>query len=75
MTSLAHWCETVAANLDGLDYEGKRMALHALSATATVWRADHLPRYEISLSIPLGDDIVDSFSRCTCRPRSWRGWR
>jgi site-specific DNA recombinase len=63
MDSLAHWCETVASNLGNLDYEEKRMALEALSVTATVWRADHQPRYAISLSVPLGDDIVDSFSR------------
>jgi site-specific DNA recombinase len=63
MDSLARWCETVAANLDAIDYEGKRMALDALSVRATVWRADHQPRYAISLSVPLGNDIADSFSR------------
>ncbi len=39
------------------------MALDALSVTAMVWRADHQPGYAISLSVPLGNDIADSFCR------------
>jgi hypothetical protein len=62
LDELSRWCQTVAENLDTLDYGGKRMALAALNTTATVWRADHEPRYEIALSFPLDGDIVEGSS-------------
>jgi hypothetical protein len=75
MDGLADWRRTVAATLDGLGYEGKRTALEALGATATVWQANHAPRFEITLSIPDGAMLVKSrtFSiqeRFTMHPHS-----
>ncbi|HEV2122581.1 MAG TPA: recombinase family protein [Chloroflexota bacterium] len=60
------WCHTVAANLETLSYEEKRLALDALGVHVTVWRTGHTPRYEIRANIPLDGAIVDSSNRSPC---------
>lgn len=65
LMQLADWCATVAGNLDALDYRGKRAALDALGLRARVWRADHDPRYEISLNL----EIVEPGSLSEYTPR------
>lgn len=54
--SLGAWCETVAANLDTLTYEEKRVALDALGVEVRVWRegaadadGNPLPRWEMTI--------------------------
>ena len=44
---LQAWCRTVAANVDDLDYDGRRLAMEALGVRVTLWGTDHTPRYEI----------------------------
>jgi len=48
------WCRTVASNLETLDYEGRRLALHALGVHVRIYRVNHEPRYEINPAIDLG---------------------
>ena len=60
LASVSEWCGRVAENLPTLTYGEKRDALVALGVGIKVFRADHLPRYEISLAI---DDIVSSTER------------
>lgn len=67
---IARWFETVAVNLDNLDYAGKRLALEALGVETHVFAKDHAPRYEIKARIALRDTIVSTLTRCpsTCEP-------
>ncbi len=51
LNSLEQWCRTVAANLDELTYQQKRMALDTLGFEVRLYRADHDPRYVITASI------------------------
>ena len=46
------WCQRVAKNIDNLSYADKRDALTALDVRVLVYRADHPPRYEITVSAP-----------------------
>src|SRR5262249_12589791 len=55
---LTAWCQNVATNLSALTYDQKRLALTALGARVRVWPADHTPRYELELSVPLGGAIA-----------------
>ena len=62
LSDLEQWCRQVAGRLGQLSYENKRTALEALGVQVRVWRSDHDPRYEITMSIPLdgpnGSDCV-----------------
>jgi site-specific DNA recombinase len=51
LASLAEWCQAVATNLDTFDFKQKRMTLDALGVAATVYRADHNPRFTITAEI------------------------
>ncbi|MDP9366370.1 MAG: recombinase family protein [Chloroflexota bacterium] len=55
LDDLEWWCRVQAANLAGLTYEQKRLALVALKVEARVWSTDHDPRFAISLQIDLDD--------------------
>jgi site-specific DNA recombinase len=70
LADIARWRDTVAANLDMLDYAGKRLALEALGIEAHVYAIGHTPRYEITARIALDGSIVStaSRSRSTCAP-------
>ena len=57
MTSLSEWCSTVAANLDTLSYDEKRLALTALGVRVQAYRlgtsdADGTPypRWELTMA-------------------------
>ncbi len=50
VANLQLWCQRIACNLPTLTYAEKRDILAALSARATLYRQDHTPRWEISLS-------------------------
>lgn len=58
LSDIQAWCRTVAANLAGLTYQDKRLALDALGVQVLVWRADHQPRWDIRASIPLDPPIA-----------------
>ncbi|MDQ3692216.1 MAG: recombinase family protein [Chloroflexota bacterium] len=64
LDDITNWCQTVAVNLDNLDYAGKRNALEAFGIEARVWAQGHAPRYEIRARIALRGDIVSTTSRC-----------
>jgi hypothetical protein len=42
-------CPTTPANLDGLDYQGKRDLLAAFKVRVKVWATDHTPRFEATM--------------------------
>jgi hypothetical protein len=65
LANLEQWCRHMATKLENASYARKRQALEALEVCVKVWRADHEPRYDISMSVPLdgdGKDIVDRWS-------------
>lgn len=76
LNDLERWCGTVAEKLTRLTYEEKCVAMEALGVQARVWRAGSVPRYEITMTLPLA--IVDESSArwgdhrrdlpCECRP-------
>jgi hypothetical protein len=49
LRDLEDWCRQVASNVDLLNYEGRRLALTALSVEARVWSTNHTPRWEIKM--------------------------
>jgi site-specific DNA recombinase len=51
LRTIQQWQDRVAANLDDLDYAGRRDALVAVGFKMTVWKADHAPRWEIVVDI------------------------
>jgi site-specific DNA recombinase len=51
------WCRDVAQRLGKLTYEQKRLALDMLGVQVNVWRSDHTPRYHVTASIPLDDEL------------------
>lgn len=57
LASVSDWCGRIAEKLPTLTYAEKRDALVALGVSVSVFRADHLPRYEITIAI---DDLVSS---------------
>ena len=79
LADLATWCARVAGNLPNLTYGERRMILEALGVRVKVYRADHTPRWEITMApapVPSpspenADAIVFSkgsrFSRATAR--------
>jgi site-specific DNA recombinase len=57
LRSLSQWCQTVAANLDALTYEERRLALGGLGVTVKIWRpgatddqGNPHPRWQIDLA-------------------------
>jgi site-specific DNA recombinase len=58
--SIQAWCQSIAANIDTLSYDEKRLALSALGVKVRVWRPQHDPRYKIDAVIPLDAPIVDT---------------
>jgi site-specific DNA recombinase len=51
--NLETWCDQIAQNLDGLDFDGRRDALRAFGISVTIYRTGHEPRYRIRSAIPL----------------------
>ena len=51
LAGIQAWCRRVGVNLERLTYAEKRDALTALAAEARVWKADHAPRYEVTLQL------------------------
>ncbi len=75
IANLQLWCHRVADNLHTLTYAEKRDILAALNARAILYRQDHSPRWEISLS---PDEIVSGSGRSTvrkCWERNANCWR
>lgn len=59
---LMKWCSRVAENLPKLTYDEKRLALEALGVTVKVYRADHEPRWEMTmLPTPFSSSEQDPF--------------
>jgi site-specific DNA recombinase len=81
--SFAAWCQTVAANLDTLTYDEKRLALHALGVQVRVWTknardeaGEPLPRWDLQVRLLTPSPSLVSYT--TRRRRSRRagssGW-
>jgi site-specific DNA recombinase len=49
LDAIAVHCQTVRANLDTLDYQGKRDLLYAFNVKVKVWATDHTPRFEATM--------------------------
>jgi site-specific DNA recombinase len=47
------WCHLVGAHLDAATYQDKRNILLALRAEVKLYRADHTPRAELAIHLPL----------------------
>lgn len=71
LDSLSAWLGVVSTNIDALTYQQKRDLLTALDVQVTLHPAAHTPRYTITASLPLDDDIVSatSMSRSSRRGR------
>ncbi len=50
LADLATWCQRVGANLATLSYVERRMVLDALGVRVKVYRADHNPRWELTMA-------------------------
>ena len=61
LMDLSDWCRRVAGNLPTLTYHDKRMVLEALGVSVRVFKADHEPRWEITMA-PLPVEPSDSGS-------------
>lgn len=59
LNDLATWCDRVAGNLPTLTYQEKRTVLDALGVSVVVYRADHEPRWEITMAPPPIDGASD----------------
>jgi site-specific DNA recombinase len=59
LDNIMHWCERVAKNLPTLTYQEKRVVMEALGLQVHVFRADHEPRWEITMA-PLPIDAADT---------------
>ncbi|CAN5821723.1 recombinase family protein [soil metagenome] len=57
------WCKRVAAHLDRLTYTEKQTALEALGVAVTLYRANHEPRYTVTMSIPLDPCVEPGVTR------------
>ena len=70
LDDITGWCDTVAVNLDSLDYAGKRLALEALGIEVRIFSKDHEPRFEIRACIELKNLIVSTTPkyRSMCAP-------
>jgi len=63
LDDLTLWCGRVAANVQHMTYQEQRDTLTALGVTARAYRANHEPRYEIRMNIPVATDIANRSSR------------
>ncbi|HKB46299.1 MAG TPA: recombinase family protein [Ktedonobacterales bacterium] len=58
------YCQRVAGNLDTFTYDEKRTTLAALGAVVWLYRADHTPRAELEIHLPLSGarqfDLLDA---------------
>lgn len=57
LADLDLWVQRVARNLEGADYETKRLALRACNVKVKVWNTKHLPRWQAEMTLG-GDPIV-----------------
>jgi len=49
LADMASWCKTVAANVDRLTYDQKRLALDAFGVQVRLWaKGDRIPQWEIT---------------------------
>ena len=76
VATLADWCQTVAANLDTLTYDEKRLALTALGVKVRVYKQGSVaadgtpyPRWDMTMRpVSPGEHIVYSSTRRSSRP-------
>jgi hypothetical protein len=75
VATLAHWCRTVATNLDTLSYEEKRLALSSLGVKVRVYRlgttdldGNLLPRWEMEMRPTPPDKPIVNCSTCRTAP-------
>ena len=59
LSSLIDWTTRAAANLSALTYAEKRMLLEALGVSVRVWKTDHEPRWELTMT-PIPPDSNSS---------------
>jgi site-specific DNA recombinase len=50
LNNITSWCHRVSKNLSTLTYQEKRLILDALGVSVRVFRADHEPRWEITMA-------------------------
>jgi hypothetical protein len=67
LENLDAWCRNVTANLRGITYEERRLALRAPGLEARVWRVDHDPRFEISMRLDFIDSTTHRCNAGRCR--------
>jgi hypothetical protein len=61
------WCERWAGNLDAAIHDEKRMILQALKTEVRLYRAEHIPRAEPIISLPMsGVRALDLGSLSNC---------
>ncbi len=53
LKNIEQWMSTIAANVDALCYAERRDLLTALGVRVSLYRFDHVPRFEITASIPI----------------------
>jgi site-specific DNA recombinase len=61
------WRHQVAANLGGITYEERRLALRALGVEVRVWRTDHDPRFDITMRLDFIDSTTHRCNAGKCR--------
>ncbi len=69
LATLAAWCARVAGNLDTLSYQERRMVLEALGVAVKLFRADHTPRWELTMApLPMspGEPLVFRTASGSC---------
>jgi hypothetical protein len=52
------WCEQVGERVDTFTYDQKRATLFAMNTKVRLWRADHKPRAELTIRLPLSGSIT-----------------
>jgi site-specific DNA recombinase len=52
------WCQRWAGNLDGFTPEERQRALFALRVDVRLYRADHAPRAEVTLTLPVSGALA-----------------
>ena len=60
MDDIELWCQSVGAEVDSMTYQDKRDALAALGVDVRLYRADHEPRWTLTMNLPLPvpDDAI-----------------
>jgi site-specific DNA recombinase len=54
---LVDWCQRVGDNLEAMTYDQRRGTLLALKAEVKLYRAEHEPRAEMTITLPLSGSI------------------